>query len=108
MVKSLSLHLHVCKQFFIMDEADRLLALGFRKRITSIISKLPKPRRLGLLLATQTEAKPTSKDGAQKELGPSKTLLGIRLEILPADAEKKKERKNTELATTAKIDNRDL
>jgi ATP-dependent RNA helicase DDX55/SPB4 len=90
------------KQILILDEADRLLDLGFQKQITSIISKLPKLRRTGLFSATQTEAvkelakaglrnpvrvevktevKPTSKDGAQQELGPSKTPLGLRLEV---------------------------
>jgi len=40
----------------ILDEADRLLDMGFQKQITAIISQLPKLRRTGLFSATQTEA----------------------------------------------------
>jgi hypothetical protein len=86
------------KQILILDEADRLLDMGFQKQVTSIISKLPKLRRTGLFSATQTEAveelakaglrnpvrvqvKTEAKDAAQQDLGPSKTPLGLRLEV---------------------------
>lgn len=39
-----------------MDEADRLLDLGFKKSIDTILSYLPRQRRTGLFSATQTEA----------------------------------------------------
>lgn len=87
----------------ILDEADRLLDMGFQKHINFILSKLPKLRRTGLFSATQTKAvadlskaglrnpmrvevktetKLTSEDAGQQELGPSKTPLGLRLEVL--------------------------
>lgn len=43
-------------QILILDEADQLLGMGFKKQINSIISHLPKLRRTGLFSATQTEA----------------------------------------------------
>lgn len=38
-----------------LDEADRLLDLGFSKTLNSILSYLPRLRRTGLFSATQTK-----------------------------------------------------
>lgn len=43
-------------QVLILDEADRLLDMGFQRQLTSILGHLPKQRRTGLFSATQTEA----------------------------------------------------
>jgi ATP-dependent RNA helicase DDX55/SPB4 len=42
-------------EVLVLDEADRLLDMGFRKKLDSIVQKLPKQRRTGLFSATQTK-----------------------------------------------------
>nr|XP_022899752.1 probable ATP-dependent RNA helicase DDX55 homolog [Onthophagus taurus] len=42
-------------EILILDEADRLLDLGFKQTINTILSYLPKQRRTGLFSATQTK-----------------------------------------------------
>jgi ATP-dependent RNA helicase DDX55/SPB4 len=39
----------------ILDEADRLLDLGFKNSLQNILKYLPKQRRTGLFSATQTD-----------------------------------------------------
>ena len=43
-------------EVLVLDEADRLLEMGFQKNLDAIIARLPKQRRTGLFSATQTEA----------------------------------------------------
>lgn len=43
-------------EVLILDEADRLLDMGFQQSITAIIHMLPKQRRTGLFSATMTDA----------------------------------------------------
>ncbi|RPB24892.1 DEAD-domain-containing protein [Terfezia boudieri ATCC MYA-4762] len=43
-------------EVLVLDEADRLLDLGFEDTLTKIISKLPKQRRTGLFSATVSDA----------------------------------------------------
>ncbi|XP_063230648.1 ATP-dependent RNA helicase DDX55 [Bacillus rossius redtenbacheri] len=42
-------------ELLVLDEADRLLDLGFEKSLSTILSYLPKQRRTGLFSATQTK-----------------------------------------------------
>jgi ATP-dependent RNA helicase DDX55/SPB4 len=42
-------------ELLILDEADRLLDMGFEAKINSILARLPKQRRTGLFSATQTD-----------------------------------------------------
>ena len=41
-------------EVLIMDEADRLLEMGFQKQLDAIMAKLPRQRRTGLFSATQS------------------------------------------------------
>lgn len=43
-------------EVFVLDEADRLLDMGFERSLTNIISRMPKQRRTGLFSATMTNA----------------------------------------------------
>lgn len=43
-------------ELLVLDEADRLLDLGFESSIRNILQQLPKQRRTGLFSATMTEA----------------------------------------------------
>ena len=52
-------HVHCPQSSFevlVMDEADRLLDLGFEEDLRKILSKLPKQRRTGLFSASVSEA----------------------------------------------------
>ncbi|KAK9812827.1 hypothetical protein WJX72_004361 [[Myrmecia] bisecta] len=43
-------------EVLVLDEADRLLDMGFRAQLDAIMARLPRQRRTGLFSATQTEA----------------------------------------------------
>ncbi|KAI1328131.1 ATP-dependent rRNA helicase SPB4 [Xylariaceae sp. FL0255] len=52
-------HVHCSQSSFealVLDEADRLLDLGFKSDLQSILSRLPKQRRTGLFSASVSEA----------------------------------------------------
>lgn len=77
-------------EILILDEADRLLDMGFQKQVNYIISRLPKQRRTGLFSATQTQAvADLAKAGLRNAMevisgaeSKSKTSSGLYCEVL--------------------------
>ena len=61
-----------------MDEADRLLGMGFQKHITSIITLLPKLQRTSLFSTTQIEA--------IEELAKARLRNPVRVEVVLEDS----------------------
>ncbi|EFJ12594.1 hypothetical protein SELMODRAFT_123861 [Selaginella moellendorffii] len=89
-------------QILILDEADRLLDMGFQRQVSAIIELLPKQRRTGLFSATQTQAvEELSKAGLRNPVrvevrsevkGASttfKTPAGLNIEYLECEGEEK-------------------
>lgn len=99
-------------EILILDEADRLLDMGFQRHLSTIISNLPKQRRTGLFSATQTEAveelakaglrNPVrvevrtetksilpSATGADPRFGCSKTPVGLTIKFVECEADEK-------------------
>ncbi|KAK9867069.1 hypothetical protein WJX84_000018 [Apatococcus fuscideae] len=56
-------------EVLILDEADRLLDMGFQAQLDAIMAPLPKQRRTGLFSATQTEAVKALARAADQKLG---------------------------------------
>jgi ABC-type Na+ transport system ATPase subunit NatA len=50
-------------EVLILDEADRLLDMGFQRQLDAIMARLPKQRRTGLFSATQTVRKGVCEGG---------------------------------------------
>ncbi|GFP86569.1 dead-box ATP-dependent RNA helicase 18 [Phtheirospermum japonicum] len=97
-------------EVLILDEADRLLDMGFQKQIDAILSRLQNQRRTGLFSATQTEAvKELSKAGlrnpvrvevkaeakrsknvtSSQQIASSKTPSQLQIEYLQCDSDMK-------------------
>ncbi|KAJ7773022.1 DEAD-domain-containing protein [Mycena metata] len=75
-------------EVLVLDEADRLLDLGFQAAVTRIITQLPKQRRTGLFSATMTDADALSELVRVGLRNPARIVVKVQAKKLrPAGAE---------------------
>ncbi|BFZ54995.1 ATP-dependent rRNA helicase spb4 [Savitreella phatthalungensis] len=83
-------------EMLVMDEADRLLDMGFSDVLTGIISRLPKQRRTGLFSATMTDAVSSLVRTGLRN--PVKVVVQVRAKIGAANGEGETRRAPTSLS----------
>ncbi|GIL48809.1 hypothetical protein Vafri_5230, partial [Volvox africanus] len=71
-------------EVLVLDEADRLLDMGFKAQLDAVMARLPKQRRTGLFSATQTEAvQELARAGLRN---PVRVNVAINVAAVPAPA----------------------
>ncbi|KAH6914898.1 ATP-dependent rRNA helicase spb4 [Coprinopsis sp. MPI-PUGE-AT-0042] len=73
-------------EVLVLDEADRLLDLGFQQALTRIITHLPKQRRTGLFSATMTDADALSELVRVGLRNPARVVVKVQSKKLTASA----------------------
>ncbi|KAF8191485.1 DEAD-domain-containing protein [Mycena galopus ATCC 62051] len=73
-------------EVLVLDEADRLLDLGFQTAVTRIITHLPKQRRTGLFSATMTDADALSELVRVGLRNPARIVVKVQAKKLKAGA----------------------
>ncbi|KAF9534303.1 DEAD-domain-containing protein [Crepidotus variabilis] len=94
-------------EVLIMDEADRLLDLGFQNTLTKIITHLPKQRRTGLFSATMTDADALSELVRVGLRNPARIVVKVQTKkvVNPASKEDSKGQIVEERRTPASLQN---
>ncbi|KAF7294715.1 RNA helicase [Mycena indigotica] len=77
-------------EVLVLDEADRLLDLGFQAALTRIITHLPKQRRTGLFSATMTDADALSELVRVGLRNPSRIVVKVQSKKLGSTIEERR------------------
>jgi superfamily II DNA/RNA helicase len=82
-----------CIRTLVLDEADRMLDMGFKPQVDRIVCRLPRARQTMLFSATL--------DGEVGRLARAYTSNAVRVEAQPPDSEERSEVEHTFVAVTA-------
>ncbi len=82
-------------EVLILDEADRLLDMGFQRQVDRIMKRVPRQRRTGLFSATQTDA--------VKSLARAGLRNPVRVQVSVEEKKNGEERNGTILPTTLQV-----
>ncbi|KAF9075786.1 DEAD-domain-containing protein [Rhodocollybia butyracea] len=74
-------------EVLVLDEADRLLDLGFQTTVTKILNHLPKQRRTGLFSATMTDADAISELVRAGLRNPARIVVKVQAKRPKADGQ---------------------
>ncbi|KAG5732316.1 ATP-dependent rRNA helicase SPB4 [Termitomyces sp. T112] len=94
-------------EVLVLDEADRLLDLGFQQTLTRILTHLPKQRRTGLFSATMTDADALSELVRVGLRNPARIVVKVQSKkrIKQEDGERKVEEVIEERRIPSSLDN---
>ncbi|KAF7971110.1 hypothetical protein HWV62_7178 [Athelia sp. TMB] len=90
-------------EVLVLDEADRLLDLGFQAAVTRILTHLPKQRRTGLFSATMTDADALSELVRVGLRNPARIIVKVQSKKISKDGVPLKSKKGEGLVEERRI-----